>query len=179
MTARTPSQANAGDDTPVVVVEAFESFYRREYRGVVALAYALSGSRLGAEDLAQEAFIAAQQRWEQIGWYEKPEAWVRRVLANMAVSAFRRRTAELKALGRLAGQRQESLPPLEPADERFWDLVRELPQKQAQAIALFYLEDHSIAEISEILDCSTSTAKVHLFRGRQTLATKLGVTRES
>jgi len=45
--------------TGKVAVEAFESFYSREYRKVVALAYALSGSRIGAEDLAQEAFIAA------------------------------------------------------------------------------------------------------------------------
>lgn len=155
--------------------ESFESFYRREFRDVVGLAYALSGSRLGAEDLAQEAFLAAHRRWDQIGSYDKPGAWVRRVLANMAVSGFRRRASEAKALARLAGQSRRPLAELEPRDEEFWKKVRQLPDRQAQAIALFYVEDRPVAEIAEILDCSPSTAKVHLFRGRQALAKKLGL----
>ncbi len=175
VTARIRSQTVSSDTTTAIVVEAFESFYGREYRKVVALAYALSGSRSGAEDLAQEAFIAAHQRWDRIGAYEKPEAWVRRVVANMAISAFRRRTAERKAVERLAGQTPLELPELEPEDERFWQLVRELPTRQTQAITLHYLEDRSVAEISEILGCSQNTAKVHLFRGRQSLAARLGL----
>ncbi len=44
----------ATPDEAVVVSrpETFEAFYRREFRRVVAIAYALSGSRAGAEDLA-------------------------------------------------------------------------------------------------------------------------------
>jgi RNA polymerase sigma-70 factor (ECF subfamily) len=158
-----------------VAVEAFESFYSREYRKVVALAYALSGSRIGAEDLAQEAFIAAHQRWDRVGGYENPGAWVRRVVANMAISAFRRKKAERNAIERLAIQTRHALPELEPQDERFWALVRELPARQTQALTLFYLEDRSVLEIAEILGCSPATAKVHLFRGRQALAARLGL----
>ncbi len=161
--------------TGKVAVEAFESFYSREYRKVVALAYALSGSRIGAEDLAQEAFIAAHQRWDHVGEYENPGAWVRRVVANMAISAFRRKKAERKAIERLANQTRFTLPELEPEDQHFWALVRELPGRQTQAITLFYLEDRSVLEIAEILGCSEATAKVHLFRGRQALAARLGL----
>ncbi len=165
----------ATPDEAVVVSrpETFEAFYRREFRRVVAIAYALSGSRAGAEDLAQEAFIAAHRRWDEIGSYEKPEAWVRRVVSNMAVSAFRRRRSEAKALARLAGRRQEVLPPLEPEHDGFWELVRQLPKRQAQAVALHYLEDLPVIEIADILDCSPNTAKVHLHRGRRALAAKL------
>jgi RNA polymerase sigma-70 factor (ECF subfamily) len=158
-----------------VAVEAFESFYSREYRKVVALAYALSGSRIGAEDLAQEAFIAAHQRWDHVGEYENPGAWVRRVVANMAISSFRRKKAERKAVERLAYQTRFTLPELEPEDEHFWSLVRELPRRQTQAITLFYLEDRSVLEIAAMLGCSEATAKVHLFRGRQALAARLGL----
>ena len=158
----------------VVRHESFESFYRREFRDVVGLAYALSGSRLGAEDLAQEAFVAAHQRWDRVGGYDKPGAWVRRVVANKAISGFRKKAAERRALARLAGQRQP-LPELEPEDEQFWQMVRDLPKRQAQAVALFYVEDRPVAEIAEILECSPSTAKVHLFRGRQALAGELGL----
>src|SRR5918997_6471179 len=81
--------------------ERFEDFYEREYPPVVGLAYALSGSRWGAEDLAQEAFLAAHRDWDRISTYEQSGAWVRRVVANLSVSAFRRRIAEAKALARL------------------------------------------------------------------------------
>src|SRR4030042_1863889 len=41
----------------------FDDFYRSEFPAVVGLAYALSGNRAGAEDLAQEAFLAAHSNW--------------------------------------------------------------------------------------------------------------------
>ncbi len=174
MTAERKPELYPEDEELVVSHESFESFYRREFRDVVGLAYALSGSRLGAEDLAQEAFVAAHQRWDRISGYDKPGAWVRRVVANKAISGFRKKAAERKALTRLAGLRQP-LPELEPEDEEFWQMVRDLPKRQAQAVALFYVEDRPITEIAEILGCSPSTAKVHLFRGRQALAEQLGL----
>ena len=175
VTAGTKPDPVPRDEEWPVAHESFESFYRREFRDVVGLAYALSGSRLGAEDLAQEAFIKAHERWDRISDYDKPGAWVRRVVANLAVSGFRRRSAERKAVSRLAGHRQQGIPEMEPEDEEFWMMVRDLPKRQAQAIALFYIEDRSVAEIAEILDCSASTAKVHLFRGRRSLGEKLGL----
>lgn len=175
VTAGTKPEPVPRDEELTVAYESFESFYKKEFRSVVGLAYALSGSRLGAEDLAQEAFIKAHEKWERISGYDKPGAWVRRVVANLAVSGFRRRSAEKKALSRLAGQRPQGLSDLEPEDEEFWQMVRDLPKRQAQATALFYVEDRSVAEIAEILECSPSTAKVHLFRGRQALGAKLGL----
>ena len=137
----------------------------------------MSGSRAASEDLAQEAFIAAHGNWDKIGTYEKPEAWVRRVVSNLSVSRFRRRTTEMKALTRLAGFRNETsvLPTLPSEAEDFWSHVRKLPRRQAQVIALHYLEDLRVAEIAEMLECSPNTVKVHLHKGRQKLADRLGV----
>jgi RNA polymerase sigma-70 factor (ECF subfamily) len=53
--------------------------------------------------------------------------------------------------------------------------VRGLPKRQAQAIALHYLEGRSVREISEVIECSPNTVKVHLHKGRKKLAEKLGV----
>jgi Sigma-70 region 2 len=64
----------------------FEYFYLQEYPKVVALAYALSGSRAGAEDIAQEAFLRAYRDWDRVGSYEHQAAWVRRVAANLATA---------------------------------------------------------------------------------------------
>jgi len=187
MTARPRSHSpieGIGRDEPdqptsqtIRALEPFDRFYEREFRSVVGLAYALSGSRAASEDLAQEAFIAAHRNWDRVGVYDKPEAWVRRVVSNLSVSTFRKRATELKALTRLAGFRTESsvLPELPLEAEEFWSNVRKLPKRQAQAIALHYLEDRPIVEIAEILECAPNTVKVHLHNGRKRLANRLGV----
>jgi RNA polymerase sigma-70 factor (sigma-E family) len=162
------------EQVPVVgVPEPFDRFYRREYRQVVALAYALSGSQSGVEDLAQDAFVAAFRDWERVGRYVDPGAWVRRVVANRSVSVWRRRLAELRAVIRLAGGAPTTPKELEPAAGEVWKTVRRLPTRQAQAVALRYLEDRSIEDIAAILECSTGAVKQHLFRARRRLAEQL------
>jgi RNA polymerase sigma-70 factor (ECF subfamily) len=158
--------------------EVFEEFYAREYPAVVGLAYALSGSRWGAEDLAQEAFLAAHRDWERIGSYEQPGAWVRRAVANLSVSAFRRRAAEAKALARVALGRGEAAPDLAAADPEFWAAVRALPPRQAQVVALYYLEDRSVADVADILEMTLGTVKRHLYDARRSLARRLQIQEE-
>lgn len=153
--------------------ETFEDFYVREYPAVVGLAYALSGSRWGAEDLAQEAFLAAHRDWGRIGAYDQPGAWVRRVVANLSVSAFRRRASEAKALVRVAFGQTTSVPDLAAGDPEFWAAVRALPRRQAQVVTLYYLEDRSAAEVADILQITLGTVKRHLYNGRQALARRL------
>jgi RNA polymerase sigma-70 factor, ECF subfamily len=154
---------------------SFEELYRAEYPAMVALAYALCGSRGAAEDLAQEAFLAAHRNWDRIGRYDLPAAWVRRVVANLAVSSFRRRMAEAKALTRAALGEPTTVPDLTAGDPDFWAAVRSLPRRQAQVVALFYLEDLPIADIAAILEMSPGTVKRHLFDGRRSLAHRLGM----
>ena len=80
--------------------EGFEAFYVREYHAVVRLAYALSGSRLIAEDIAQDAFLRAFQDWEQI---RSPSAWVRKVAVRRAGRTVHRRLLEAQTLGLAEG----------------------------------------------------------------------------
>ena len=152
--------------------ESFDSFYERELRSVVGLAYVLSGSRSGAEDLAQEAFLAAYRRSDRIVSFDDPAAWVRRVVANAAVSGFRRRKAEVKALLKI-GRPSFEQSKLSHDTELIWDEVRRLPARQAQTVALRYLDPRPIAEIARILECSENTVKTHLKRAKQTLALRL------
>jgi RNA polymerase sigma-70 factor (ECF subfamily) len=167
-------ETQAAEDLPAVrAVPDFESFYRSEYRSVVGLAYALSGSRIASEDIAQDAFLAAHKQWDRVASYDKPEAWVRRVVSNLSVSLFRTRMREASAIARLK-RRANYLPELSPDDVAFWKMVRSLPKRQAQTVALHYLEDRPVAEIGEILGCSASTVKVHLHKARAGLARKLG-----
>ncbi|HYO18189.1 MAG TPA: sigma-70 family RNA polymerase sigma factor [Dermatophilaceae bacterium] len=154
--------------------EHFEAFYLRELPSLVALARALAGSQGTAEDLAQEAMIAAFRRWDEVARLDIPAAWVRRVCANLATSHLRRRGVETRALLRLGGRRQQHTE-LAPADDAFWAAVRKLPRRQAQVIALHYVYDMYVSDIALTLECSESTVKVHLVRGRSALAKRLGL----
>jgi len=150
----------------------FESFYRRDRRRVVALAYGLSGSRTAAEELAQDAFMAAFRKWNEISEYDDPGAWVRRVVINCSVSRVRRRVAEVRALTRLAS-RPTRPDELAPVDADFWRAVRALPARQAQVVALHYVDDRSINDIAAILGIAAGTVKATLFQARKSLAAAL------
>lgn|SRR5690242_703207 len=156
---------------------AFETFYTQEIRGLVALAAGLCG-RSQAEDIAQEAMLVTCRRWRDVGRRDHPEAFARRVCSNLAVSAFRRRLVEARALVRLTDRswRQEQAEP-EQVDE-FWVNVASLPRRQAQAIALRYVYGLEVGEIADTLGVSVGSAKVHLHRGRRALAAKLGIEEE-
>lgn len=155
-------------------VEGFDSFYRREFPKAVALAYALTGSSAAAEDLAQDSLVAAHRHWGAIGGYDKPGAWLRRVVINRAASFHRRRAAEWRAERRLAsGDAASTVPDLEPAAAEVWAAVRKLPRRQAQAIALFYVDDLSLEEIGVVLGCSSGTVKAHLHQARRRLGRRL------
>ncbi len=164
----TAERSDSGAEPP----EGYESFYRRELGPVVGLAYVLSGSRTGAEDLAQEGFLAAYRRWDRISGYDDPGAWVRRVVANRATSLLRRRQAEVRALAKL-GRSAHQLPELSTESELIWREVRRLPRRQAQVIALRYVDGSPIAQVARILECSENTVKTHLLRAKQTLAERL------
>ena len=151
---------------------SFEVFYRQEMPRLVALARALSGSN-AADDLAQEAMLAAYRRWSEVAAYENPQAWVRRVCANHATSLLRRRGAETRAVLRLASQ-PPSTSELDERHEAFWVEVRRLPRRQAQAAALRYIYDLSVADIAATMACSEGSVKVHLTRARAVLADRLG-----
>ena len=166
--------AEATREMQTLETTPFVEFYESEYRAVVEFACALTGDRWAAEDLAQEAFIAAERDWPRLAAYEQPAAWVRRVVANKSVSRFRRLGAESRAILRLGHKPSATPPQLSAESVEVWEAVRSLPKRQAQAIALTYLEDLSLQEVGEILECSPFTVKTHLQRGRAALAKRFG-----
>ena len=155
---------------------SFDDFYRQEYRRVLGLAYVLTGNASVAEDTAQDAFTAAYRQWAALGGYDSPAAWVRRVTCHRAASVVRRRVREAQAIVRLAYRTPTHIE-LDEGDAEFWRSVRALPPRQAQAVALFYLEDYSVRDIAAVLDCSEGTVKTHLSRARTAVARRLRLER--
>lgn len=150
----------------------FEAFYRSQYPSVVRLAYSLCGSMPVAEELAQEAFVSAHRRWGRVVGFDRPDLWVRRVVINRSISFRRREASERRAFARL---RIEEPPDREPtvSDELVWRALRELSPRQAEVLALFYVEDQPLSAVAEILGLGPETVKTHLKRGRAALAAKL------
>jgi RNA polymerase sigma-70 factor (ECF subfamily) len=150
----------------------FERFFRDEYPRLVPMLHALTGDRQRAEDLAQEALAKAQQDWRRVSSLDRPGAWVRRVALNASSNVRRRRGREAAALHRIG-----SAPPVldvsADADPELWRLVRQLPEQQRWAVALFYVEDRALADVAAVLGCSEGAVKTHLSRARATLARRL------
>ncbi len=154
---------------------AFADWYRSEYHQVVALVYVLSGSKWAAEELTQDAFVEAHRKWGTISNYDDPGAWVRKVAVNKARSWGRRKGAEARAYAKHTLAARELPAQLPEGADEFWSVVRKLPDRQAQIIALHYLDDRPVDDIANLLGISAGTVKTQLHRARKTLSTTLAV----
>jgi len=152
---------------------SFELLYQRDYAAVVGLVYGMTGSRWVAEDLAQEAFLRAHRDWVRVGDMASPGGWVRRVALNLARSRWRRLRSETMAKLRVTSHVEVSNPLPDSEVEVFWTEVRRLPSRQAQAVALHYLEERSVAEIADVLGVAEGTVKALLHQGRERLRRQL------
>jgi RNA polymerase sigma factor (sigma-70 family) len=148
--------------------EAFEWFFTAEYpRLVRSLSHLVR--REDAEDVAQEAFARLHQRWAKVSRYQQPDAWVRRVALNRAISlATREGKRRQRERGADLAPRDVSAP--EVPDTRVGDALRTLPVKQRALVVLYYYEDRPLSDAAELLDMTPGAAKVALHRARQALA---------
>lgn len=164
--------AGAGEARIDPEAVAFEVFYRREYAGVVRLAFTLTGRVDVAEELAQDGFLACHRGWDRISHFDDPAAWVRRVVTNRCISSGRRHVTELRLLAKLGRQRPVAASSSE-SSERLWEAVRQLPKRQGQVLALAFVEDLDVTAIAATLGIGEETVRTHLRRGRTAIAARL------
>jgi RNA polymerase sigma-70 factor (ECF subfamily) len=131
--------------------------------------YAVTGDLPDAQDVVQEAYTRAWRDWRKLQHHPAPEAWVRVVVARLAVDRHRREAGWWRAVTR-SGPPPPSVAP--PGDETvlLTTALRRLPGNQRQALALHYLFGLSIAEIAEEAGAPPGTVKSWLSRGRAALA---------
>jgi RNA polymerase sigma-70 factor (ECF subfamily) len=154
---------------------AFDDFYAATARRVIHGVYAFCGDLAEAQDLAQEAYARAWQRWSRVSTYDSPEAWVRNVAWRLAANRWRRRRRWPRALARLGA----SVPAPSPADGPTPDRVaviaalRRLPPAQRRVVVLHYVYDLPVADVAASAEMPEGTVKVYLARARARLATLL------
>jgi len=144
-----------------------------DHAAVLALAAALTGDWGAPEDLTQDAFSAAHRRSGEI---DNPATRVRRVVTNRAGSYWRRRAREVAALARLAAR--SSAVVLAAEHDEFWAQACALPRRQAQVVALRYVDDLSISEIADVLEIAAGTVKATRTHACATFARALALEEE-
>lgn len=143
----------------------FDALYNSQFKSVAVQLYAYFGDMAEAQDVTQEAFCRAWQRWSTIAHYDDPVAWVRRVAWRLAVSRWRRVRTAVKH----AASRSESAVPLEGVRI---DLVRALAKLAAdhrRAVVLHHMVGLSTAEIAADCGVAEATVRSWLHRGRTAL----------
>jgi RNA polymerase sigma-70 factor (sigma-E family) len=140
--------------------------YRRHAAEAIRLAYALTGDRLLAEDLVQDAFVKLAGRLVHLRDPDAFDAYLRRTVVNATNSYFRRKRLERAYLTRSAAE-----PPIvagtSDTDRRdeLWNDLQRLPARQRAAIVLRIYEDLPDSRVAEILGCRPGTVRSLVSRG--------------
>lgn len=152
---------------------AFDELVGRHMRRAFGVAYRLLGQREDAEDLVQEAFLAALER---IGSYQpgRPFApWFYRILVNRGLNARRARalrvTEEIPVAAAAVGPSPERAAEQAELREELRSALSALPERQRVVVELFELEGFSSPEIAGILEIPDGTVRWHLHEARRTL----------
>ncbi|MFC5007948.1 RNA polymerase sigma factor [Dactylosporangium cerinum] len=149
----------------------FAELYRTRFARVAVQLYAYLGDHAEAQDLTQEAFCRALERWPAVSRYADPAAWVRHVAWNLATSRLRRLRSATRFL-----QRQRIPDPVQgPTPDRvvLLDALAKLPPAQRRALVLRHLGQLTAVEIAEQEGVAEGTVRSWLSRGRAALAAEL------
>jgi RNA polymerase sigma-70 factor (sigma-E family) len=151
-----------------------EEAYVRNVPGALRLAYFLTGDRLLAEDLVQEAFVRLAGRFRHLRVPDAFDAYLRRTIVNLFTSQLRRRRLERRWLATGGTREPIAAPAADPAarDEQ-WQLLRRIPGRQRAALVLRFYEDLSERETAELLGCSTAAVNSLVLRGLRALRADL------
>jgi RNA polymerase sigma-70 factor (ECF subfamily) len=153
----------------VKVVATVDSLFRAHYGRLVRALTLACGDQEVAADAVQEAFVKAHMHWRRIQKYDDPVGWIRRVAINRLHDDHRHQNRKGRALVRLAGE-----PQVEPVEQHGFDsdlpaILAQLPKQQRIAMALFYVDELSIAEVAAALEVSEGAVKSYLHQGRAKL----------
>ncbi|MGC4804429.1 SigE family RNA polymerase sigma factor [Micromonospora sp. DT233] len=154
-------------------VDGFDEFYRGSRQRLLGFVYALTGNLAESQDAVQEAYIRAWQRWSTVCGYDDPEAWVRVVASRIAVSRWRSLRSRARAY--LRHGPSEATPAPSTDTVAVVAALRQLPEEQRTAIALYYLLGMPVAEVARETAAPVGTVKARLSRGRAALAGLLAV----
>ncbi len=151
---------------------ALEALFRRHWREAHRAAYMIVRDTQAAEDIAQEAFLAAIRALGRFDRRRPFRPWLHRIVVNRAIDFARSR-----ALRREVGEEAGAAVGVE--DPRGFDgslsaALAELDPERRAAIVLRYLLDYTPGEIGRMLELPRGTVNSRIRRGLDQLAEALG-----
>jgi RNA polymerase sigma-70 factor (ECF subfamily) len=150
-------------------VDTLEVLFRAHYARLVRALTLVSGSREAAADAVQEAFVKAHLHWPRIRRYDDPVGWIRRIAVNRLRDDHRRSIRKQRAVDRLACEQTTVTVPDDSPDADLRWMLAQLPGQQRLALALFYVDELSVAEVAATMRLSDGAVKFHLHQGRERL----------
>ena len=150
---------------------AFEELVELTHRRVYSLAFRLTGDRVEAEDVAQEAYLRMFRGLAGFREEARFETWMHRIVVNTAVSGLRKRGR----FGDLMKDELPDVPVLDRAEQRTVERdalergLAALPAGQRTALVLKDIYGLSCREIGHELGIEEGAVKVRLHRARKGL----------
>ena len=167
--------------------QQFEAFVKAYQNMVFTTACRLVGREAEAEDIAQEVFLKAYERFGDLKSSATAGGWLKTVARNLSLNHLTRYRARWRFFSEMAGDRdEEAAEPdwaapethssqLAAGDERrlLEAALQRLPAAQRVPLVLYHFEDLSYEEIAARLRISISKVKTDIHRGREALRRRL------
>jgi len=169
--------------------QQFETFMRNYQNMVFSTAMRLLVNQAEAEDVSQEVFLKAYQRFAELRESPTAGGWLKTVATNLSLNHLSRYRARWTFFSDMFGghrdeheeQEVEFAAPgnleEEVAQADTHELVEQalqrLPAAQRVPLVLYHLEGLSYEEIAQKLNVSLGKVKTDIFRGRESLRKKL------
>lgn len=169
--------------------EAFGALVDKYKQPIINFAYRMLRDETEAEDLAQAAFVQVYKSAARYEVNSKFTTWLYTITRNLCLNEIRRRSRhpadsmdaprpELEDQSPVQFEDKKSPSPPDSVlhgelEEKIEQALADLPENQRTAILLCRQEDVSYEEIGKVLGCSVSAVKSLIFRGRETLKTRL------
>lgn len=151
--------------------EEFRQLFKQSSGNLLGEAYLLTGDQQEAQDLVQEVFLRAWRSWPRLAAAQYQDAWLRRVLHNLAASRWRslmrRRRRDLLATT------TDTTAPVGAGHLDVLRALRSLPPHQAQALLLVAIFDLTTAEAAAEMGANEGSVRVWVSRARLNLARAL------
>jgi RNA polymerase sigma-70 factor (ECF subfamily) len=169
--------------------QQFEVFMRNYQNMVFSTAMRLLASHQDAEDVTQEVFLRAYERFDQLHNSPTAGGWLRTVARNLCLNHLSRYRSRWSFFSEMFGGGQEDNDEHEmefTADESRQEILdqrerrvlveqalQKLPVAQRVPLVLFHFEELSYGEIAAKLGVSLGKVKIDIFRGREALRRQL------
>nr|WP_255554721.1 sigma-70 family RNA polymerase sigma factor [Sphingomicrobium sp. B8] len=149
--------------------KAARQLVEAHHRPMMAHALRLTGNHADAEDAVQGAWREIFARLDRLKDPRAFRAWAYRIVTGKAGRMMRREMADRRRDEKLPEPDAPRAPDTAAEHGELREAIAALPPGQRAAIALFYLEGFSVAEVAAALDIPVGTAKTRLMHARQKL----------